>query len=181
MSRSRLVRNRGRRKSNSEEIDITSLLDILTILLVFLLVNLNTSDVITNIKDGIVLPKSLSRSHNHPGVIIQVSPTEVWVGNKSVLDVDTSKDSRSFDHGGRRIVPLYNELNKIRDEAEIINKTARVDKPFSAVANLVVDETIKYDMVRKVLYTCAQAGFQKYKFIVLGKEAVGFEKQLNAN
>ena len=70
---SRRASSRFRRKKQSTfDIDITSLLDILTILLVFLIQSYNSSGVVINVPDGIVLPSSSSESLNSQGVNIQV-------------------------------------------------------------------------------------------------------------
>jgi biopolymer transport protein ExbD len=173
MSRSRFIRNKNLRrpKRNIIDLDITSLLDILVILLVFLLNTYNSSGVIINVPKEIKLPKSESLSLNKPGVIIQVAKEKLWVESKVVIDFENPEsNSRLYDHGGRRIIPLYDELTRIKEEVEALNKQVTNSKPFSGVANLVVHKEIKYQMVKKILYTLAISGFQKYKFVVLGME-----------
>lgn len=170
MRTNRSIRNRGRRRFREViDIDITSLLDILVILLVFLLKSYNSSGVILNVPKGIELPKSESLSQNTSGVIIQASPEKIWVDNEEIIDLEKST-RRHFDHGGRRIVPLYNELVK---KKEIIIKTSKTTpgaKKFSGVINLIVDKSFKYSFLKKIMYTAADAGFKQYKFVVLGQE-----------
>ena len=116
MARVRSIRNRKRRgKKDLFEIDITSLLDILVILLVFLLKSYNSSGVTLNVPKGIELPKSASVSLNNAGVMIQVSEEKIWVDSETVLDVN-SLPSKVYDHRGRRIIPLFNELVKKKEE-----------------------------------------------------------------
>ena len=33
------------------------------------------------------------------------------------------------------------------------------------------EKSIKYNFIKKLLYTCAEAGYQKYKFVVLGEDS----------
>ncbi len=152
------------------DIDITSLLDILTILLVFLLQSYNSSGVIINVPKGIELPKSSSESLNNFGVNIQVSKTQIWVDDVEVLNSDTASESQVFDEGGRRIVPLFNELIKIKETIKASEKLSPDAKKFSGVANLVVDKSLKYNYLKRVMYTCAAAGFKEFKFVVMTKE-----------
>jgi len=170
MRRSRSISSRGRarKKKGVMDLDITSLLDILVILLVFLLKNYNSSGIVLNVPDGIELPSSKSSSVNTSGIIVQVSPTTIWVDNKVVLE--SKSDSLSKDRTGRRIIPLFNELVKKKDIIKQIEKTSPNAKKFSGVINLVVDKTIKYSYIKKLMYTSAAAGFGKYKFVVLGEE-----------
>jgi len=171
MRNSRLIRNRCRRKKKeSVDIDITSLLDILVILLVFLLKSYNSSGIVLNVPKGVTLPKSESRSFNTSGVIIQVSPTTIWVDDKLVYDINKSPGQKIYDQNRKRIIPLFNELVRKKNTYKTVKKTSPHAKKFSGVINLIVDRTIKYSYIKKLLHTSAEAGYKKYKFVVLGEE-----------
>jgi biopolymer transport protein ExbD len=170
MKKSRSIRNRGKRKKIPViDLDITSLLDILVIMLVFLLKSYDSSGVVLNIPKGVSLPVSESQSINTTGVIVQVSPTNIWVDDKLILDVN-QLPRKYADHEGRRLIPLYDELVRKKDLVKQVHNSAQNAKEFSGVVNLVVDKTIKYDYLKKIMYTAAEAGFRKYKFVVLGEE-----------
>ena len=154
------------KKNKVFDIDITSLLDILTILLVFLLQSYNSSGVIINVPKGIELPRSASDSLNSFGVNVQVSKTQIWVDDAEVVNTDIP-DAQLFDEGGRRIVPLFNELVKIKETIKQSEKLSPQAKKFSGVANLVIDKSLKYNYLKRVMYTCAAAGFKEFKFVVL--------------
>ena len=130
----------------------------------------NSSGVIFNIPKGIKLPTSETKQLNTAGVIVQVSPSTIWVDDETVLDISKSGNRLIYDQGGSRIIPLYNELRKKRALYKQAAKTAKGAKEFSGIVNLVVDKTIKYSFVKKILATCADAGFQKYKFVVSSVE-----------
>lgn len=170
MRSTRSIRNRGKRvKREIMEIDITSLLDILVILLVFLLKSYNASGVILNVPKGIELPISESQNINTSGVLVQVSPKVIWVDDKEVLNLK-NPPRRPFDHGGRRIIPLFNALVKKRLEIKQVEKSSEHAKKFSGTINLIVDKTLKYSFLKKLLYTAAEAGYKRYKFVVLADE-----------
>lgn len=165
-------RYRGRRSAKKLiEMDITSLLDILVILLVFLLKSYNSSNVILTIPDGISLPSSESVEANNPGVMIQVSESKIWVDDQEIID-SKNLPQKLYDDQNRRIIPLFNELVRKKEEIMITTKAAEGAKPFSGVANLIVDKSIRYSYLKKLMYTCAKAGFERYKFVVLGKETL---------
>jgi biopolymer transport protein ExbD len=159
-----------RKKNQVFDIDITSLLDILTILLVFLLQSYNSSGVIINVPKGIELPKSSSESLNNFGVNVQVSKTQIWVDDKEILNSENQENTNVFDEGGRRIIPLFNELVKIKEVIKQSEKLSPEAKKFSGIANLIVDKSLKYNYLKRVMYTCASAGFKEFKFVVLTKE-----------
>ena len=164
------IRKRGKRKKIEPlDIDITSLLDILTILLVFLLKSYNSSGVVLNVPDGITLPHSDSQSINTSGVMVQVSPKNIWVDDKIIFDKE-NPPTHTYDHGGRRIIPLFNELVLKRETFEQVEKSSPNAKKFSGIINFIIDKEVGYNYIRKLMYTCAEAGFQKFKFVVMGKE-----------
>lgn len=162
---SRYGKRRG--KASVFDIDITSLLDILTILLVFLLQSYNSSGVIINVPKEIELPRSASESLNNFGVNVQVSKTQIWVDDVEVLSAESAEQGQTFDEGGRRIVPLYNELVRIKETIKQSEKLSPNAKKFSGIANLVVDKSLRYNYLKRVMYTCAAAGFKEFKFVVL--------------
>lgn len=158
----------SRRKKNQVfDIDITSLLDILTIILVFLLQSYNSSGVIINVPKGIELPRSASESLNSFGVNIQVSATQIWVDDTEVVNSELAEKRMVLDEGDRRIVPLYDQLVKIKETIKQSEKLSPEAVKFSGIANLVLDKSLKYSYVKKIMYTCAQAGFKEFKFVVL--------------
>ena len=164
----RSIRNRGRRKKIGPlELDITSLLDILVILLVFLLKSYNSSGISFNTR-SVHLPRSESSSPNNPGVIVTVATDKIWVDDKAILEGEKTIKT-SYDMDGKRIVPLYNELVKKKQMIERVEKSAPNAKKFSGIVNLLVDKTLKYTYLKKIMFTCAEAGFRKYKFVVLGE------------
>ena len=168
MANKRSIRNRvARKKKEMIDIDITSLLDILVILLVFLLRSYS-SGITLNVPEGISLPTSQTQNINNLGVNIQVSATKIWVDDKQILDTSELPD-RLYDQNGRRIIPLYNELVHKKNEVDILAKSAKNAKPFSGIVNLIVDKSIKYNYIKKLLYTSATAGYKQYKFVVMGE------------
>lgn len=169
MANARSIRNRGkRRKSKVFDLDITSLLDILVILLVFLLRSYNSSGVVLNVPKGVELPRSESASLNTTGVMVQVAPDKIWVDDK--LIIDNSENGGASARSDRRIIPLYNELVRKKNEIKLVEKTSPNADKFSGNINLIIDKSIKYTYMKKLMLTCAEAGFKSYKFIVLGED-----------
>jgi biopolymer transport protein ExbD len=149
MRLNRSIRNRGRRgKKALIDLDITSLLDILVIMLVFLLKSYNSTGIVLNVPKDISLPSSNSQDLSTSGVVVQVSPTTIWVDDQVVLNKEEPK-GRVYDYGGRRIIPLFNELVNKKNLVKRVEKTSPEAQKFSGVVNLIVDKTIKYSEVKK--------------------------------
>ncbi len=170
MARSKSLRSRRRKKSGGAfDIDITSLLDILTIMMVFLLQSYNSSGVVINVPKEIDLPRSNSETLSTFGVNIQVSKSQIWVDDKEVVNTETTETAQLFYEGERRIIPLFNQLVKIKETIKQSEKLSPDANAFSGVANLVVDRSLKYIYLKRVMYTCAAAGFKEFKFVVMAE------------
>lgn len=152
------------RKKQDMDVDITSLLDILVILLVFLLKSYNASDLKLEPAAKIELPSSKSMALGRHSVIIQVSSEkEIWLDNKKIGILDNSGD---------KIDILFEKLKMIKDkERETLRTIASAEerkKKESKQVNLVLDQSLPYQVVRRVMHTSAMAGYPEFKFIVQG-------------
>ena len=120
------IRKRGcRKKRDVVDLDITSLLDILVIMLVFLLKSYNSSGVTFNYPKGIKLPTSKSESPNTFGVVIQMSKEKIWLDDKEVVDLEKAEQDpyyrrTVFDSSsqGRMVIPLYNEIGQQKEHGQ---------------------------------------------------------------
>jgi biopolymer transport protein ExbD len=153
-----------RRKKEPVDVDITSLLDILTILLVFLLKSYNASDLTLEVAEKITLPDSRSRELGNHSVIVQVGEDRsVWINNTKIGVIGS----------GEKIDVLYGELLKYKEteKAEFAKRIpAQTGTPETEnkKINIVMDQSIPYDVLRRVMHTSALAGYPEFKFIVQG-------------
>ncbi len=167
--RARRTARFGRKKKNQAfDVDITTLLDVLITLLFFLSKTFDASGITIDVADQVRLPDSETQSRTAPGVMVQVAEGMIWVDDKVVLDTKTSK-GRIYDMNGHRIIPLFDELVAKKNTIEAIQKSSENAQKFTGIINLAIDKAINYDLVKKVMYTAAEAGFVKYKFVVLGE------------
>jgi len=157
---------RRKRKSSLLELEMTSLLDVITTLLIFLLFGYNSSGIEINVPKEITLPKSISKDFNHDAVKIMVAQDAIWVDAKKIIDLSKG-DELSTDQEGRRIIPLFDELVAQKELIRATEKSSPRATKFSGLVNLIVDKSIKYSFVKKILYTTAEAGYKEYKFVVM--------------
>lgn len=147
-----------------EEIDITSLLDILVILLVFLLQSFSSSELTVNLVDELSLPYSWAQDYGQTGVTIQVnSMRKTWINNKEIGEL--SMDGKLNELLLRELQIL---AKKERNKINLRRKSTGNNTPL--FINLVFDKELQYSDIHIVLNTATEAGFGKYKFIVQGTE-----------
>ena len=159
------LKKKRREKKEALDIDITSLLDILVILLVFLLKSYNATDLQLEVAKGIELANSKSKLLGSHAVIIQISKEkEIWIDSKKIGRASFSGD---------RITNLYTALDE-RKKKEITRLPASEKgkdgkkKDEQRRINIVIDQDLPYSVVKKVMHTAALAGYSKFKFIVQG-------------
>ncbi len=140
----------GNGKKEQEEVDITSLLDILVILLVFLLKSYNASSLELDLVKNLDLTVSTSQDLGQFGPTVQITNAEdVYLNNKLITNLSNPD--------------LGNLLGAKLQEV----KNAAKDQKANHI-NFVLDNTIKYEKVDRVMTIASQQEFENFKFIVRG-------------
>jgi len=157
------------RDNKLNDININSLLDILTIMLVFLLKSYATDPINITPGSDLDIPKSTSLLKPAATVMVTVSKSAIVVDNQPVLVIKDGKVEASQKRGGEDgyfIIPL----NKVLvDAAEKKRRLASVNPTvkFEGICTLVMDKDTPYRLVAEVMYTAGQAEFSKFKFATI--------------
>jgi len=147
-----------RREVEAVDVDITSLLDILTILLVFLLMNYNASDLKLDLTEGIELAESESKIMTKFAPVIQVTKEQkVFINNKEIGRMPASGEMKV----------LTEKLKLEKSKTEEINKVNK-QKLNADLVNLIFDKDMDYQIVQRIMHDSALAGYSQFKFIVKG-------------
>lgn len=149
------------KKQSTFGLNITSMTDMFTILLVFLLQSYSTSEVEILPVNGLRLPSSTSALNPVEGVKISLTKDKLYIDQREIADLSnsdfTKKDTDNND--SNFILPLFSELDKLaktmQDKQHI--KEGRV--------LLQADASMPYNTLRKVLYTASLAGFPQLKMV----------------
>ena len=142
------------------DVDITSLLDILTILLVFLLKSYNASDLKLDLQKGLEMADSDARTMTRYAPVVQVNKeAKIFLNNKEIGRMPASGE-----------MPLLTEaLKKAKAGIEADNaKKAKNQQTNTELVNLVFDKDMDYAVVQRVMHDSALAGYSQFKFIVKG-------------
>lgn len=154
------MKKRFNRRRNKEalDIDITSLLDILTILLVFLLKSYNASDLKLDLTKGLEMAESSSQYMTRFAPVIQVNTqSKVFLNNKEIGRLPASGE----------MAILTSKLKEEKAKTELSNKN-KPQQYNAELVNLVFDKEIDYQIVQRVMHDSALAGYSQFKFIVKG-------------
>ena len=151
------------KKNQSFALNITSMTDMFTIMLVFLLQSFSTSEVQIDAINNLRLPTSTSDRNPIDGVKISISQNELKIDKKLIARINNNEvELSSFDSADSNFIkPLFAELEKINAELE-----TKKDPKLGRVL-LQADEGLPYSTLRKVMYTASMAGFPNLKLITM--------------
>ena len=188
---SRSIRTRrGRSKLESDfELQLTSLLDILIIVLVFLLKTFAISTNSFSSLPGMEPPMSASPDNPPDSLHLIITPEAMTFEDERIVEFEQSMttlggtqnadyrfERKDLKEGGRMITPLYDALVKAREKAETLRaKSQARDQdgnplPFDGILAIQADKRINYDVLRKVMYTAATAEFRVFRMLALKKD-----------
>jgi len=135
-------------------LEMTSLVDMMVILVVFLLMSFSADNQIATASEGLQLPASSSKSSIPQGLIVEVSLDHVMVAGRNVLPSETLAD---IDQAG--LLPLISAL-----------KEATKDNAHEKIL-VQSDRRVQYSSLSQVLRACAEAGLVDVSLVVLGGES----------
>jgi biopolymer transport protein ExbD len=147
-----------KREREAVDVDITSLLDILTILLVFLLKSYNASDLKLDLQKNLEMADSDAREMTRFAPVVQVNKeAKVFLNNRELGRLPASGE----------MPILTQKLKEERQKVEAENKLKN-HKLNSDLVNLIFDKDMDYQVVQRVMHDSAMAGYSQFKFIVKG-------------
>ncbi len=161
---------RSRKKPHEHaisELNLTAMMDMMTIILVFLIKNYATTPESVTLSDELAPPRSTSKIPMDTAVTVTITKTSLLVDDKKVAVVKAatwSVDDENVDAKTPTINPLAESLDKrVADLKAIENKGGA---PFEGKIMIVADQDVTYEMLMRVLYTAGLAQFSQYKLVV---------------
>lgn len=156
---------RYKRKKDYGGFNITSLMDMMTIILVFLLKSFSAEGQLLTNAENLVLPNSTSKdSPTETHLMCSVTSTWVMVDNVPVVKTPEVRALNGISVPGvkeRLEVAMLQEENMVK-----IGALQRV----KGEVVLQLDKNVEYDVLYKLMATCGEVGFNNIKFAVMGRE-----------
>ena len=153
-----------KRVSTNTSLNITSMMDMFTIILVFLLKSFGSGSVELKVPKNIELPSSTSNKAPVNVVSIIVDKSSIVLEDKYVVDhVNGQIPSRYLDDNNLEIIPLYNKLlDYANRQKDLVPEKA---KKISGKILLQMDKNLSFALLRQIMYTAGKAGFDNFKFL----------------
>jgi biopolymer transport protein ExbD len=153
---------RRRHGDGTVRLNITSMIDMFTLMVVFLLKNYSAQGQLVTPAEGLLLPTSSIEKSATEALSVKVSQNSILVENEVVIDAAGYRQllaQKEF-----MIQPLYEVLSKHSAEAQ--RSAERFNMEFSGRISIQGDVEIPYNILTRIMYTCGQAGYPMMNLIV---------------
>ena len=154
----RMARNRGK----IGKMNLTSLMDVFTILVFFLLVNSGSVELVEAPKD-VKLPESREESKPRETVVISISPEDVIVQGRAVARV-----AEILEDEAGSMDPLAARLAELKEN---IVGPATMAVADSQEVTILADKSVPFIVVRKIMSACTGEGYENVSLAVIQRPA----------
>jgi len=165
------IRSFARKMADPEtikDLNITPMMDMMTIILVFLLKTFTASSAIVPQDANMSLAPSMTRMAMKQAVPITITKRVILVEGEAVAAINAGKvdpASKRDGENGYYITQLVDTLQKVANkERKVAEMTGR---PFDSELMIIADRGTPYRLLTEILYSCGQAGYANYRLLVL--------------
>ncbi len=163
--KSKAVLRAGDKKAT---LNLTSMIDMFTILVVFLLMSYSAEGALITVSDALTLPKA----HSEQGIQLKL---EILVNNQVIVvdgDPVVSVDSGILSTGGS--IPAL--VTRLRDHMEYARTVRGTITEEEMKINIQGDQGIPAILLQRVMASCSEAGFLSQNLAVIKLEGTGREE-----
>ena len=153
---------RRRAARGSGGVNLISMMDVLTVLLLFLLKSYSTGEVMVP-APGVRLPVSTADQPPASSVVVAIDKDEIMVGGERVASLSAALSSHELE-----IAPLAQRLNQERRQQEAIAHL-QGKKEADRRATIQGDRDIEFRALAKVMFTLHRSGYESIALAVLQK------------
>jgi hypothetical protein len=182
------VRKKSRESGSDVVLNINSIMDIMTILLVFLMVSMTSDPLAIQQNDKLMLARSSADYPAEVSIPITVAADQILVDRKPVLPVacttatgqqcqdgDYGEEGNSFriekyhkkdqDENSAHIEPLLKRLKEVVKMQK--EEDAALQKEFKGIATVIVHSEIPFRILTEIVYTAGLAELSSLRFAIL--------------
>lgn len=178
---SRVMDSGKSKRSIVAMLSLTAMVDMFTVLTIFLLQNYNATGAVIHIPEKVILPKASAVKELAPAHVVTVTPDFVMLDNNQIVEYTEVKDQRDW-----MIRPLYNRVRDAlqKDELEyrqslkqtlkdVVNPEDKQALKEEQLRKITVqaDKDIDFLTIKKVMFTVTEAGSREINFAVVQEES----------
>jgi len=147
------------RGSPIADLNVTPMVDMLTMLVIFLLMTFSATGEVLFVTPDIVLPKAFHAVPLDRSPVIAVSASAIVVEGEQVMRTEEANERWYRDW---RLPPVVRQLKKLAKDA----KEMHPDKPFSGSVIIQSDGNVPFSVIKMLMTSCGEAGYFDVNFAV---------------
>jgi biopolymer transport protein ExbD len=155
---------------SEEGLNIYPMMDMMTILLVFLIQSFAASTAANVVQSAeLQIPTTSAKTEVEPALSITISANEIVVEGALALSLRNGQIDPSQKQGGSNgflVTPLLTVLQEHRDRLKLI-AASNSSRPFKGEVQIIADRRTPYRTLIEIVYTMGQAEFKSMHFIAL--------------
>ncbi|MFC6632841.1 ExbD/TolR family protein [Microbulbifer taiwanensis] len=175
----RMARSHKRKKTSG--MNLTSLMDVFTILVFFLLTNTSSNEALEPPK-AITLPDSVVETKPRETVTLMVTDKEILVESTSVIATEEvlSSEENIIEAIKQAMIAELDKALLVAnadDAAAVAGEEGATEgelqEQLPPEVNILADRTIPFSLLKKVMSSCTDAGYTKVSLAVIQKASQG--------
>lgn len=152
------------KKSGFADLLITPLVDMFIIILLFLIANFSATGEILMMTKDIQLPEAKNVKDVEMVPVVMVSGQEIVVDGQSVARLADIEGAEYLN-----IPALEEKLREMKRKYEDLHAQAGDNEAFKGDINIQGHKEVQFKYIKKVMFSCATAGYGNINFAVLSK------------
>ncbi len=141
------------------------MMDILTVLLLFLLKSFVAEGEVVTPAPGVALPESHSELTPEASLVIAVAGDRISIGDQVVVALDGSVDGGLGE--GLDIEPLARHLQQARQQQMHLARSRGEEEQWRGKVTIQGDRNMSFAVLQRVMFTCNQSGFDDVALAVI--------------
>jgi len=150
------------KKSLFSDLNVTPLVDMFVILVLFLVANFSASGELLSMNKDIALPEASNTEELVLAPVVMVSKEQVMVSGTLIGRVE---DLMREDY--LNIPALEENLRDQKKKFEDLHNAANDQGAFKGDVNIQADKAVQFRIVKRVMFSCASAGFGNISFATM--------------
>lgn len=151
-------------------LQLTAMVDLFTVLVVFLLQNYASTNQILPISESVVLPKATSTEQLRPSFVVVLSKEKLSFNGKDLAGFQEIKNQKEWliEALKEEVIAAIEQKRKEKKQVQVLTKKAGAVRIFPyEKMTLQADENIDFLSIKKVMFTLTEAGIKEINFAVV--------------
>jgi biopolymer transport protein ExbD len=158
-------------KSGNADVLITPLVDMFVIIVLFLIANFSATGEVLMMTKDIQLPEAVNVKEMEMNPVIMVSGDEVSISGNVVGRVQDLVKEEYLN-----IPALEEKLRDMKKQFEDLHTMAEGNSnAFKGDVNIQAHKDVEFSIIKRVMFSCASAGYNNINFATLQKGEAGAE------